>query len=417
MSYQLTLSPAAAQVAVGKAGRLVATVVDSNGATVNDPVVTFTSSDPTVASVSADLSSPGTAIVTGVKSGGTMVTATFSPAGGPSYSQIANITVVTGDAPTYSLMFPSQSVNLQYGKQGSITAAIIDSEGRDVTAQATGWTWVASNSGMVSVSAASQTATLLASNPAQTVSVSYITAKAVAPDGSKLVGHIAAVAIPDYTYRIQLSSATAKISTDLTPTIIASVIRSDGEDVTLKFGYWRWTLPAVPVNPPPPADAPMYAGVVTSAIGNVATLSSGLLTGAKGSYATFPLVVSALGNDVGLTVPDATIQVSLYPTWAVDLGIGPITTVGTVSSTSYALTFYHNSVDENAAAPLPCSSLRWSSGLDVIRITPNPADISKGTISYDSAQDGYGLNGDWLSYLCKLPSGREISASTKLTFP
>lgn len=161
LTYQVSLTPTSGQVAIGKTLPLTVTLSDSQGHTVTNPPVTFATSNPAVASVGND------GLVTGVKSGTVTVTAKVTAPDGSAMSQQAALTVV-GPALTYNLTLTNPTLNLQYNQPTTTTATLLRSDGTDVTAQATGWTWTSNSSTTVSAVSSGAGATLTAHNTSAT---------------------------------------------------------------------------------------------------------------------------------------------------------------------------------------------------------------------------------------------------------
>ncbi|MFH0128781.1 hypothetical protein ACGLHS_01145 [Variovorax sp. VaC1] len=247
ITYQATLTPTAGEVTVGKTLQLVVSMVDSQGHGVPNPPTVFTSSDPTLAAVASQDGAASTGVVTGVAKGPVQITAKATAPDGTVLTQQATVTVVAVPL-TYKFVLANPTVNLQYGQPMTVSATVLASDGSDVTAAATGWSWNSSDSNVVGITPSGATASLLANTARTQAESATITVQASAPNGNIVSGQISATALPHYTYRIELSATTAKVAADRPATINAKVIRSDSVDVTSESSNWKWTWTSPPIS-------------------------------------------------------------------------------------------------------------------------------------------------------------------------
>lgn len=359
LSYQLSLTPTLGQVAIGKTLALIATLTDNQGRTISNPSVTFASSDPAAASVTND------GLVTGIKAGTVTVTAHVTAPDGSALSQHTVLTVL-GPALTYNLALTHPTLNLQYNQPTTTTAALLRSDGSDVTAQATGWTWTSSDSSAVSTVSMGSSATLTAHNTsANTSAAANIVIRAIAPDGSVVSGQIAATALPNYTYQINLSTSVARIATDRSETISARVIRSDGADVTSQFTNWNWSWPPYPV------PGAVFIRLSTSSDGAVATFSSVVPSG-RGTFGaafTNTVTVSADGPAGTTPAPPASLSLAQYRAYSVITNFPTGTVNSPILLTAQVV---HTSDDAQPDVTSQCAPQYWTPNGVTLSTTGNP---------------------------------------------
>ncbi len=155
----VSVSPSAANVTVGATVTLSANVRDANGATLSGRTVTWSSS----ATQTATVSSSG--VVTGVSPGNATITATSEGKSGTS------VVTVQQPAPTpvASVRVTPSTLALSQNQSGTLTAQVLDANGRTLTGRTV--TWVSSNANRVSVTPSGSTATVTASDHDATVTI------------------------------------------------------------------------------------------------------------------------------------------------------------------------------------------------------------------------------------------------------
>lgn len=137
----VSVSPATPSVTAGGTTTLSATALDSKGVTVPGATFVWSSSNPSVATVS------GSGLVSAVTAGTASITAS---SGGKSAS--ANLTVNTpAPAAVATVALSPGSVTLDAGKTATVTATLKDAAGNVLTGRSI--TWSSSNSGVATVSA------------------------------------------------------------------------------------------------------------------------------------------------------------------------------------------------------------------------------------------------------------------------
>lgn len=209
-------------------------------------------------------------------------------------------------------------------------------------------------------------ATLTAHNTsANTSAAANIAVQAVAPDGSVVSGQIAATALPNYTYQINLSASMAKIATDRPATITAHVTRSDGADVTSQFTNWKWSWP------PHPVPGAVYIRLSPSSDGSVATFSSVLASGLGTSGAAFTntITVSADGPAGATPAPPASLSLAQYRAYSVitNSPIGPAN-----SPILLTAQVVHTSDEAQPDVTTQCAPQLWMPNGVTLSTTGNP---------------------------------------------
>jgi uncharacterized protein YjdB len=173
----VTVAPATSTVYIRYAGSLTATLKDANGNTLSGRVVTWSSSNPAMATVSAS------GAVTGSAAGTVTITATSEGKSGT-----ATVTII--EAPVTTLTVASAVNNITVGGTASLTADTKDFGGVSVTGRVV--TWVSSDPSKATVSAtgvvtgvavgsATITATSEGVSGMATVNVAAATAAATVP--------------------------------------------------------------------------------------------------------------------------------------------------------------------------------------------------------------------------------------------
>jgi len=123
----VAMSLPSATVSVGSTVQVTATPLDANDNPLSDRVVTWTSSAPAVATVSAN------GLVSGVAAGSATITATSEGKSGT-----AAITVTS--VPVASVVVSPASASMQVGQTVQLTATTLDANGNVLTGRAIAWT-------------------------------------------------------------------------------------------------------------------------------------------------------------------------------------------------------------------------------------------------------------------------------------
>jgi len=136
----VTVEPSTATVPSGSTTTLTARVTAQNGGVLTDRVVTWSSSDPSVATVSS--TGVVSAVVTGALVGTATITASIEGKSGS-----ASVTVTVG--PIASVRVTPTSTSLAIGAKVDLTAAALDAAGNPISVVS--FTWASSNPAIASV--------------------------------------------------------------------------------------------------------------------------------------------------------------------------------------------------------------------------------------------------------------------------
>jgi uncharacterized protein YjdB len=214
----VSVSPAAATVLLGQTVQLTATPKDANGSPLSGRAVTWASSAPGVASVSAS------GLVTGVAAGTATLTATSEGKNGT-----ATITVTV--VPVASVAVSPAAPNIRVGGTVQLTATAKDSAGNNLTGRVV--TWASSAPGVASVSASGLVAGVAAGT-------ATLTATSEGKSGTATVTvTIAPVAA------VTISPASPSIRVGGTVQLTATTKDSAGNVLTGRVVTWASSAPAV----------------------------------------------------------------------------------------------------------------------------------------------------------------------------
>ncbi len=125
----VSVTPATLSLTVGQTGQLTATPRDASGNPLSGRVVTWTTNDGAVATVS------GSGVVTGQAAGTVTITATSEGQSGT-----ATITVTQPPVPVASVSVTPSSLSLTVGQTGQLTATPRDASGNPLTGRLITWT-------------------------------------------------------------------------------------------------------------------------------------------------------------------------------------------------------------------------------------------------------------------------------------
>ncbi|HUF64821.1 MAG TPA: Ig-like domain-containing protein [Gemmatimonadaceae bacterium] len=141
----VTVEPSTATIASGSTTTLTANVTDQNGGVLTDRVVTWSSSNPSVATVSS------TGVVTGGVTGALVGTATIT-ASTEGKSGSASVTVIAG--PVASVRVTPTSTTVERGTTVHLTAQALDAAGNPISGVS--FSWASSDPSIASVNGAGQ---------------------------------------------------------------------------------------------------------------------------------------------------------------------------------------------------------------------------------------------------------------------
>jgi uncharacterized protein YjdB len=271
----ISLSPSALQLQVGGSQQLQATVRDAGGNLVSNAAVSWSSSNPGVASVSA------TGLASAVGAGSAVITATSSGVSSAASVSVAN----PPPAAVSSVQVTFNSPSLMVGQSTQAMATAYDSQGNVLAGRSV--TWISSDVPLATVSS-SGLVTAIASGSAT------IVAKIDGIVGIATLSINAPAALP--VHSVQLSVAPSSIQTGQTASSSVVLRDSLGNTLTGRTVAWSSNKPAV---------ASIGLGGVVTGVG----AGSATITAASGGVSgNAPVSVT------GTTISVATVTVSAAAT-------------------------------------------------------------------------------------------------------
>jgi uncharacterized protein YjdB len=238
----VTVSPAAASVSVGATVQLTATTKDSAGGLLTGRVVTWASSNPAVATVSAS------GLVTGVAAGSATITATSEGKSGTSAIAVTNVPVAT-------VTVSPAAASVAVGATVQLTATLKDALGNPLSGRVV--TWASSAPSVAAVSGTGLVTGL-------TVGAATLTATSEGQSGSAAVS--VSGATPLYTlgsgnnYYVAPSGSDANPCTTAAPCYTmqrVSQLMSPGDNAHFAPGNYTWTYSGNKVTVSGTAAAPI----------------------------------------------------------------------------------------------------------------------------------------------------------------
>ncbi|MFL5606534.1 MAG: beta strand repeat-containing protein, partial [Gemmatimonadaceae bacterium] len=276
----VAVEPPSASVIAGQTTTLVATVRDANGAVVTDRPVTWTSSNTTVATVSA------TGVVTAVTPGGATITAT-------SESKSGSATVTVTPVPVSSVTVAPATKSLVVGTTATLTATVKDANGTIVTDRPV--TWSSSSPAVAAVS------------PAGKVTALSVGSATIAATSEGKTGTAAVTVVPVPVASVAVQPATASLHVGQTASLSATVTDANGTVVTDRPVAWTSSNNAVATVSTTgivTALAPGSATITATAEGKSGSSTVTVTLVPVGSVAVQPPTVSVI---VGQTTPLAAV--------------------------------------------------------------------------------------------------------------
>lgn len=305
------LSPSELQLTVGQQGDLNATVVDANGAALSGRVVSWRSSNATVAVVDS------TGHVTAVAPGATSVTASSE---GKSITAAVTVSAIA----VASVRLTPSSVNLVEGQSTQLTADARDAAGQVLSGRTI--TWSSNAPAIASVSSSGQvlaiaagSATITATSEGRTATTAVSVAKR--PVSSLVVSPSQLSFIPGQSTKLSVlvtdadgtvlsgrtvsfssaSSSIASVSTDGTVTAVAAgsttiTVTSEGKTANV----------AVTVAPTPAASIRVAPTTVSVFVGSTEKLTATVLD-ANGASLNRPVLWSSGAPTVASVSQDGTV--------------------------------------------------------------------------------------------------------------
>lgn len=194
----LQILPASPSVLVGATAQLVGQVLDQNGLTMAAQEVTWTSSNPSVATVTA------AGLLKGLGTGTTQITAT---AGSLSSTVQASVTAV----PVAGVTLTPSSATLDVNDVVSLIARATDSNGNVLTGRVT--TWSSSNTSVVTVSPAGVATAVSPGVATVTASVEGKTANASITVSAPSQGAVASIELSSNSTSLDVGQSTQAVAT------------------------------------------------------------------------------------------------------------------------------------------------------------------------------------------------------------
>jgi uncharacterized protein YjdB len=294
----VSVTPATASVVIGQTVQLAATPKDANGNTLSGRVVTWSSSNAAVATVSA------TGLVTGVSAGAATITAMSEGKTGT-----ASITVTSPPPPpppaVASVSVTPATASVVAGQTVQLTATPRDASGNALTGRVV--TWASSNTAVATVSSSGLVSGVTAGS-------ATITATSEGQSGQAAVTVTAPPPVPVAT--VTVAPATASVAPGQTVQLTATTRDANGNTLTGRVVTWASSNTAV-----------------------ATVSSSGLVTGVIAGSVTITATSEGRSGTATVTVT-ATVT-----------NPGTVTNLAVASATANAVTLSFTEVPNGAGAP------------------------------------------------------------------
>ncbi len=267
----VSVSPASVSAQVGQTVQLSATTKDSAGAVLTGRAVSWSSSNPSVASVS------GSGLVTGLAAGSATLTAT-------SEGQSGTAAIAVTTVPVASVAVTPASAGIQVGQTAQLTATPKDGSGNALSGRIV--TWASSNASVATVNA-SGLATAVAAGSAMITATS---------EGQSGTSSITVTNVP--VASVALTPASATIQVGQTQQLAATLKDASGNTLSGRAVSWSSSSPSV--------ATVSGSGLVTG----LATGSAAVTATSEGQSGTSSITVTTVPvASVAVTPASATIQV------------------------------------------------------------------------------------------------------------
>ncbi|HGZ7315244.1 TPA: Ig-like domain-containing protein [Vibrio parahaemolyticus] len=241
---RLDIAPVTASLPVGLTQALEATVTLSDGKTTqnitDNAAVTWTSSDPTVATVSTGLDS-GNGVVTGVSAGSAIITAQGT-ANGTDFSAQMSVTVTSAIITSLQIEPTTDSVPVGLSTAFTATALLSDNSTLDVTDEME-LSWSSNNTATATITSANTTGGNGVATGKAVGSVT-ITAAGLTPEGSTVENTATLEVTDSIITELTVTPTLVNLAEGLTQQFTATARYSDGvitEDVTTQPAI-SWTV-------------------------------------------------------------------------------------------------------------------------------------------------------------------------------
>jgi uncharacterized protein YjdB len=304
----VSVSPASTSVAAGQTVQLTATPRDASGNTLLGRVVTWTSSDAGLATVS------GSGLVTGVAAGAVTVTATSE---GQSGSSTVTVTV-----PVASVSVTPPSLSLRVGQTGQLTATPQDAAGNALTGRVVTWT---TNSAAVATVNSSGLVT------AQGAGSATITATS---EGRSASATITVTLVP--VASVTVTPASSNLTVSATAQLTATLRDSAGNVLTGRAVSWVTNNAGVAT-----VSASGLVRAVAAGLATITATSGGISGTAAVTVTNAPVASVTISPAPASILVGSTVQLTATPQ---DAGGNPLTgRVVTWSSNNTAVATVSNS--------------------------------------------------------------------------
>lgn len=325
----VNVAPSTGQLVVGSSAQFLATALDAGGNVITGRPVTWNSSDPVIATVSA------AGLVSGLSAGTLQLTATIGGVSGA-----ASVTV--SNAPVASVQVSPTSASLVVGATAQLVATARDSAGNSLLGRTTQWS--SANPSVATVSGTGLVTGVGTGTVVVTATVDGVTASA----------SLTVVEIPIAS--ITISPVGPSVSAGFTTTLSATVTDANGNVLTGRALTWSTS------------DA------------TIATVAqTGVVAGVSAGTATISVSGASIGQAIPVSASVSVIVTAPSVQGPVRIAIAPLT--GSIHvGTSYAR-LVSATVFDAAGNAMPNEVITWRTS-DSTRLSASPvASTSSATIT------------------------------------
>ncbi|MDE2847601.1 MAG: Ig-like domain-containing protein [Gemmatimonadota bacterium] len=243
---RVTVTPSSATIEEGETRRFTATAYESDNTVIPDKTFTWSSSNPSVATVSPSSGSATTA--RGVIAGTTTIEATVD-----GKSDTARLTVTEPPPVVDRVSVSPSSASIEEGETRRFTATAYESDGTVIPGKT--FTWSSSNPSVATVSPSSGSSTT-----ARGVNAGSTTIRA-SVDGKSDTARLTVTEPPPVVDRVSVSPSSASIEEGETRRFTATAYESDGTVIPGKTFTWSSSNPSVATVSPSSGSSTTARGV------------------------------------------------------------------------------------------------------------------------------------------------------------
>ena len=330
----------APSVAVGQQSQLDADVLDQNGGQITGATITWSSSNPSIATVSS------TGMLKGISAGSAVITAS---SGGLSATTTASVAIVS----TASVRISPTSLSLNAGATGTLSAQALDANQNVLTGRVVAW--ASQNPAIATVSNAG---VVTAVNAGSTVLTATIEGKSATAAVSVNPAPLAPVA------SVSVQLANANLSQGQTTQATATLKDASGNVLTGRTVTWTSLDTAVAtVN---------SSGLVTAKNGGTVAIvaQSGSVNGSASLTVNTPTAAPVARIDIAVTTQNLTVGQSIQPVITLFDASNNVLTGRTITYSS------NNPSVLTAAANGKCTGM--GAGNATIKVTSGAASATEG---------------------------------------